>query len=242
MWKLIKSEFCYLKYILLASYLYIIVIAFTNQYDYLWLTGARAQFYSPWRVVEYVLPKIILLHYVVNFALIYLYLRERRLRQYADLPIRTSYMGLAKLATPFLIALSFVVLASICIALTSAFHWNDVVYLWKELTSPKYSYHNLYHHVDLYHQSMFLIFRWMFFTYAFWLLSEKYGRVILIAYVVFIPIHDGILPLFKAMLAWKISEFITYKILGNMVFLGYAAIFFAFIIFISFMRRRSYFW
>jgi hypothetical protein len=131
------------------------------------------------------------------------------------------------------------------------FH-DEVSQPWRNFTSERWEVSFIYFYdkpecSEIIHQ----VILWLFLAYAFWLFSERYGRFLLAAYVVFVVFHDGILPLFNPRLAWAISDFITRGFMSSLPRYGhlgpsylplYFAIGFAFVIYLSFSRRRSYFW
>jgi hypothetical protein len=262
MWKLIHSEFSYLKWILLPSCLFLYFIGFYTLPTH-HVYRFDADLYSPWEAINAILPRIIFMHLGINFALIYLSLKEHRLRQTILLPVNSTYIGFSKIALPLMLALSLSIVAFVPFVIITVIFQNDVhllsqyysrfimignipvAYMGGNYIDPRLLFNNYY---------WSCISLWFFFVYGFWLYSEKYGRILLITYAVFMPFYAIILPIFKQKLVWDISEYITSHFLWFLdkrillsKFNDYSTAYilacgFAILIYISFMRRRSYFW
>ena len=255
MWRLIKAELGYLRYFIYAVSVLILINGSSNPsstYDY--YRGYLYILYSPIETLRYEIAYLMPLHVIVIFVLLYLYLRESRLRQYAVIPVRKSQIVLARLATPFILAAIFIFMSLVPVLIYGVVFSEDMV-TYFNIISPQYSNHyswfgnSLY--VDFGQHIAFICYTvqlMLFFTYALWLFSERFGWYLLGTYFAFVVYHDGILPLYNAKLAWAISNFIHDALFltheGSNIHVNlhllYASIVFVILIAISFCTRRSF--
>jgi hypothetical protein len=80
MWKLVKAELSYLKYGILVSCAFFIGISLINR----WAIN------SPHDSIIFLLqllPRIIIVHLAVNFAMLYLEIMEKRPKRLLELPV-----------------------------------------------------------------------------------------------------------------------------------------------------------
>jgi hypothetical protein len=267
MWRLIRAELGYLKYFIYAVSLLILVHGFSKPIDmyefhngYLYVTHSPIQSLSDG--IAYLLP----LHLIVIFVLLYLYVRESRLRQYVAMPVRKGQIILARLATPILLAAIFIFISLIPLIIVCAFfpkdliayyhsilrHYSDTIFVYNHFGQSGEYGQFLNSRYYYYEKSLAIIGLMMqmilFFTYAFWLFSERFGWYLLGGYFVFVVYHNGILPLFNPQLAWAISDFIQNSYSSSQDSMGihislnmlYASIGFIVLIAISFYTRRSF--
>jgi hypothetical protein len=266
MWRLIKAELGYLKYFIYAVSLLIVVHGVSNPIDY---RIQNRQIFSTNTPIEslkdgtaYILP----LHVIVIFVLLYFYVRESRLRQYVSMPVRKSQIILARLATPILLAVFFIFMSLIPMIVFGAYNPKDLFAYYHSVLRDYQAYNlvyslygwkgewaiflsSLYSNFELpLASAVYSVQMILFFTYAFWLFSERYGWYLLGVYFVFTVFHHGILPLVNAPLAWAISDFFqnSYSLTKHSmhiqinIYLLYASIVFAMLIAFSFYTRRSF--
>jgi hypothetical protein len=259
MWRLIKAELGYLRYFIYGISLLILVHGFAAPVNFpYYIKGGPTGFYSPIESlkdgIQYLLP----FHIIIIFILLYLYIREYRLRQYVVIPVRKAQIITARLATPIVLAVFFILLSLLPVMInglifsrvwiTQFFHFVTQSDSFSGQASAQERY-NLYHnYIEYGFNKPMAIFSYtvqliVFFTYAFWLFSERFGWYLLGAYFAFAVYQNGILPIFNPKLAWAITDLIQYSVFTPR-YGWYVDVFislgFAVLIAISFYTRRSF--
>lgn len=184
MWKLVKTELSYLKPAIVGSIALFVVLAITLIIS---LKFPRHGFAGPdpdafIRSGVAIIISIILFHQLLNLALVYLEIRENHLRSIAVLPVPRGKIGAARIVTPAVLLVIFLLLAA---SVTLLLIWNlpRSVHFYRSgwnlaLFSPWTT--NIHYSWNL----ALGIGLWSITVYAIRLASEYYGRLLLVAYIV----------------------------------------------------------
>lgn len=255
MWNIVKCELSYVKWLILIGAAIFILDA--SAYLSLMLTGnlfsasftvlfCDDSFGEICAIMAYLLLYVFLF---VNLILEYLEIRERRLMQYALLPISKWKLATARVLIPLTVLLISAVPIIFYLILKVLFFLAPYIsnlragseQLLIELRCLIVSH---YYHWNYFVQDYINLFALvMLISYTARLWTESYGRVVL-GILALISLFDGlVLPFINPQLAWKTGDYVD-KFINRYYFWHYPYILcialFIVVIFISFMRRRSY--
>jgi hypothetical protein len=254
MWKLIKSEISYFKWPILAGYLFLIVAGFLYNavvgLPSYWPDGPIAFMYSPWKTFNYLTIKVMPISLILIFATLYIQTREYRIRQIVSLPLHVVQVGISRLILPLLVVILLLLAALIPALILGVIHHSDVETLWKySVNAQRFGAGQM-----KWGDNPFITFSYTLhyipniitLCYLLWLFTENYGRIILGAFIAYEFLHNGIMPSFASNPAYisdkLLKKDLIYQLLFSDMTLVSVIVLFGcmFIIFYSFMRRRSY--
>jgi len=241
MWKLVKSEVTYLARVVLYSYALYIAICLIAVI----LQSRQFRASVDYGICDYwsdpgpsILVSIAITHLIVNFALLYLEVRESRTRLVCRLPVPMVRIGFARILTPLTILGIYILLAVVCVAILltpmiiTAQVFGIGVFSDVAEASP----------LTIVGDLILLVLLWTVITYAFRLLSEWPGRVLLMIYVAGVIAHGVVLSFFKPRLASYIANILydAFTPPQGIVLSLLLAIALCCFLQVSFMRRRSF--
>jgi hypothetical protein len=232
MWRLIKSELEYLKPAIIAVYVLVIFNILLRSYlVYLVNLGEKITAIRLDSIL-YVQSYISLFYLMLTFILLILEVKESRIGQFATLPVSVRNLGLSRILLPLALMAIFMLLSII------------------ENAAEPYPFRPIYYEgQSLLYSLLFagwvsFIPFWLMATYGIWLLSENGGRILLGIFFVFLVAYDGIFPAVNPQLSWGVQDFVKDWTVHNVLYNNWVAVvvmgIFAGIIFLSFMKRRSY--
>jgi len=241
MWKIVKTELNYLRWLLAASYAFFLAITllvyFKGNPDKLFGSAVFLPLY------------IGFVHFIVNLVLLYLEMKETRLRHLVPLPISETGIGIARLVTPFFLWLAYVLLSVICVlVLLSGFDIEpsniadppfELVDAGLVLVHP--SQPDTANVIPPWYALLLALNVWLAITYAARLFSELYGRILLLIGAIVILFDGLVLPSIHKVLARNVDAYIWIMLERhyNWIMLC-AVVFFCLLIHVSFVRRRSH--
>ena len=240
MWKLVKTELNYLRPWIVAAYsLFILISVIFTKY----LTLRFLCTYSYHHLKEtYIIIMTVSLVFI--FAMLFVEIKESRLRFQAPLPVPIRQIGIARLIAPLAIFVLFLGLAAIyiLIPLTKALIlWPevDIVGLYKIYQEPAYVLSGVPRSVIY---TIWSIGLWIALIYAIRLFSEWHGRLVLATWLALAIVHGVFINLLNRDLSMWISDYIVTLLGGRLgyIYLLLIALALACVIHFSFMRRRSF--
>ena len=232
MWKIIKTELSYIRWLILPTVLIIVsIILYDKRYVF--------KLHSIFIVGTFLIPYIVHSCAIISYVLLYLEIRENRLRQFALLPISRTRLGIARILSPFALLGIFFILA----VMNDPRMLGDLVEFWlfKGLTiHGGYRWYSSLPYAG--HPPTIAI---MFFCVLIArLVTEPYGRLLLLIGAMLSIVTSVIIPIFNRELGYEIGDYIYETVIvgsmGGAHDVTLANIVFVAVIFFSFTMRKSF--
>lgn len=205
MWKIIKTELAYIKWWIIIScsaLVILIVVLKVNKlikilnygYDLDW---SFTYSFGDWGIAPFYIQFVCAF---VTLVLFYSYIKDRRLRQYAVLPVKTYNLIFAPIGSLFIICTIYAAIGII----------NSPVFILDLLEFKQYTdFNDPYWPLEIF-ESIYGFEYFMSIPFSLiilpWLFNERWGRIYVIAVAAAMVINGYIIPLFNVQLSWTIVE------------------------------------
>jgi hypothetical protein len=218
---------------IIAGYgIFLLISMLRNFINWKYNQNAIDGMYQSLDAVYHIVGFIIGFQLWLNFIMLLLQIKENRIRQQSVLPVPVCQIGLARIITPLALFLLFVLMLVL-----------------DNVNMPLYSLQFLYHKFGLiglltsgwFYKTAW----WLAIVYGMWLFSESFGRALLITLLgmyMAIGVLAWVLPLYyPSLIPDNYPAFLTSNIYMIVNYTcAILAVFFVCVIFVSFMKRKSY--
>jgi hypothetical protein len=232
MWRIIKSELEYLKPAIIAVYALFILNMILRAILVYWHFHGREVEFIRLDSILYVESYIVDCSLILTFIMLFLQVKENRLRQTGTLPVPIWGVGLSRILAPTSLVVIFMILSMM------------------ECASEPYPFRPMLRYGDsLVYAMLFASWAWgipgwLYTTYWMCLFMEHWGRIFLgIMLAIYIGYY-GVFPAINGPVSWRVQDWLAVWYRHNLWhdewLIPVIAGIFAGIIFLSFMKRRSY--